>query len=164
MLVEALGGLADLNWHLTIAGAQDRSPETLSALKSRIANAGLQTRITLAGAVSDAELEALYDGADAFIMASHYEGYGMVLTEALAHGLPILTTTGGALAATAPDAACLKVSPGDRIAMAAALSHIIQDTPLRQRLGDAAWALAPSLPDWDDTARIVADVIKTKRY
>ena len=79
---------------------------------------------------------------------------------ALAHGLPAVTTTGGALGATAPDAACLKLAPGDPLAMAGALSHIIQDGALRQRLGDSAWALAPGLPDWDDTARIVAGALK----
>jgi glycosyltransferase involved in cell wall biosynthesis len=162
VLVAALSGLLHLPWHLTIAGADDRAPETAAALRAQIAAAGLESRITLTGAVSDVELETLYAGADIFVMASHHEGYGMVLAEALAHGLPIVSTTGGALAQTAPEAACLKLPPGDTMAMADALSHIMQDHALRQRLSDAAWQLAPTLPSWDETARIVADVLKAR--
>ncbi|MGL4728401.1 MAG: glycosyltransferase, partial [Bosea sp. (in: a-proteobacteria)] len=117
-------------------------------------------RITLAGAVSDAEIAALYASADLFVMPSHYEGYGMVLTEALSRGLPIVSTTGGALAQTAPDAACLKVPPGDVPAMAAALETMLTNDLLRRQKADAAWALAADLPRWDETAKIVAAALK----
>ena len=70
------------------------------------------------GPVDDAQLAALYDSADMFVLASHYEGYGMVLTEALARGLPIVCTTGGAAAETVPDGAALKVEPGSPRALA----------------------------------------------
>jgi glycosyltransferase involved in cell wall biosynthesis len=160
VLVAALATLADLPWRMTIAGADDRSPETAEALKAQIMACGLMGRITLTGAVSDADIAALYSGADVFVMASHFEGYGMVLTEALARGLPIVTTTGGALAQTAPDAACLKVPPGDAPALAAALRAMLTDAGLRHSKADAAWALAAGLPRWHDMAGIVARALK----
>ena len=160
VLVAALAGLADLPWRMTIAGAEDRSPQTTSALRALIAEAGLSGRVTLAGAVSDARLAAFYASADIFVMASHFEGYGMVLTEALARGLPIVTTTGGALADTAPEAACLKVPPGDAGALADAIRAMLGDGALRRQKADAAWALAASLPRWHGTAGVVARALR----
>jgi glycosyltransferase involved in cell wall biosynthesis len=160
VLVAALTGLSHLPWRLTIAGALDRSPQTVLALEAQIAASGLSGRISIAGAVTDAQIAMLYAGADLFVMASHYEGYGMVLTEALARGLPIVSTTGGALAETAPDDACLKVPPGDVPAMASALEAMLTNDMLRRQKAAAAWALADDLPRWDDTARIVASALK----
>lgn len=158
VLVEALASLRDRNWNLTIIGAGDRSPQTMRALTGQIAAAGLEDRILLAGAVGDVTLAAAYDRADLFVMPSLFEGYGMVLTEALARGLPIVCTTGGAAAETAPDAAALKVAPDDAGALAKAIASLI-DAPARRRaLADAAWSAAATLPRWRDTAAIVADV------
>jgi glycosyltransferase involved in cell wall biosynthesis len=156
VLVAALEGLADRDWRLTIIGAQDRAPQTMSALRRQIAAAGLSERIRLAGAVDDAALAVAYAGADLFVMPSLFEGYGMVLTEALARGLPILCTTGGAAAETAHDAAALKVPPGDVAALRAGLARLLDDADERRRRAEAAWAAAGALPAWRDTATIVA--------
>ena len=158
ILVEALASLRDRNWHLTIVGAGDRAPETMRDLTGRIAAAGLGDRILLAGAVDDTTLAEAYDRADLFVMPSLFEGYGMVLTEALARGLPIICTTGGAAAETAPDAAALKVMPGEAGALAKAIASLIDAPARRSALADAAWAAAATLPRWRDTAAIVAGV------
>jgi len=160
VLVTALAGLADRDWRLTIIGADDRAPATTQALRAQIAQAGLDDRITLAGAVPDATLAEAYDRADLFVMPSLFEGYGMVLTEALARGLPILCTTGGAAAETVPDEAAVKVAPGDADALAKGLVTLIDDAARRARLGDAAWAAAGSLPRWRDTAATVAEICR----
>jgi len=158
VLVEALSALRDRDWRLTIIGATDRAPDTMRDLAGQIAAAGLKDRILLAGAVDDATLATAYDQADLFVMPSLFEGYGMVLTEALARGLPLVCTTGGAAAETAPDEAALKVSPGDVGALAMALTSLI-DAPARRRaLADAAWSAAAYLPRWRNTAAIVAGV------
>lgn len=158
VLVEALETLRDRNWHLTIVGASDRAPQTMRDLTSQIAAAGLTDRILLAGAVDDTTLAAAYDRADLFVMPSLFEGYGMVLTEALARGLPIVCTTGGAAADTAPDAAALKVAPGETGALAKAIASLIDAPARRSALADAAWTAAAGLPRWRDTATIVAGV------
>ncbi|CAN0495823.1 unnamed protein product, partial [Phaeothamnion confervicola] len=88
VLIEALAPLKALSWRLDIAGATDRSPHTADEVKSLIVRHGLADRVGLLGPVGDVALGELYANADLFVMASHYEGYGMVLTEALARGLP----------------------------------------------------------------------------
>ena len=160
LLVRALGALRDRDWRLTIAGPTDRSPEALAALHAAIRDTGLADRITLAGPVDQERLAALYASADAFLMASLYEGYGMVLAEAMARGLPIVCTTGGAAAETVPDAAALKVPPGDERALSLAIGRVLHDTGLRRRMSDASWAAGQGLPRWEETARIVAGVIE----
>lgn len=159
VLIEALTPLAALDWQLTIAGA-DRDEAELRRVTDAIARAGLTDRITLAGAVDEARLAELYAAADLFVMPSLFEGYGMVLAEAMARGLPIVCTTGGAAAETVPDAAAIKVPPGDAAALREALARAIAEPPLRRALADASWAAASTLPRWTDTARIIADVIK----
>ena len=151
------------DWDLTIVGAVDRSPPTLDALREQIAKGGLDGRVEIAGPKSRAELDALYDGADIFVLASHYEGYGMVLAEALARGLPIVTTTGGAAAETVPDGAALKVPPGDPRALQQALRRLVDDASLRKEIGEASWSAGEGLPRWSDTATKIAAVIKEAR-
>ena len=86
LLVEALFPLKSLAWRLAIAGSADLDAGTARDLRRQIEHRGLSDRISLLGAVDAARLAELYDRADLFVMSSHYEGYGMVLTEALASG------------------------------------------------------------------------------
>ncbi|HEV2552792.1 MAG TPA: glycosyltransferase family 4 protein [Bosea sp. (in: a-proteobacteria)] len=158
VLVAALAGLSDRDWRVTIVGATDRATDTVAALVAQIEAAGLNGRIRLVGAIDDAALAEAYGHADLFVLPSLFEGYGMVLTEALARGLPIVCTTGGAAAETAPDDAALKVAPGDATALAKALASLIDAPARRQAMADAAWVAADALPRWRDTAAIVAGV------
>jgi glycosyltransferase involved in cell wall biosynthesis len=160
LLARALGPLAGLPWHLTIAGPTDRDPLARAALDAAIAEAGIAGRVKLAGAVDSATLDGLYAGADLFVSSSLYEGYGMALAEAMARGLPMVASTGGAAADTVPDAAALKVPPGDEAALSRALRIAITDEGSRRRMADAAWAAAALLPDWRETARTVADILR----
>jgi glycosyltransferase involved in cell wall biosynthesis len=160
LLVRALAALADLDWRLTIVGSLALSPPAVDSLRQAIAETGLADRISLVGAMPDAALDALYAGSDLFVAASLYEGYGMALAEALARGLPIVASSGGAAAETLPEDAALKVAPGDAAALTAALRRVMSDHGLRRSLADAAWTAAGRLPTWDDTAAAVAAALR----
>lgn len=159
VLIEALSKIADLDWRLTIAGALDRHPSTVDALRAAIEKHKLGNRINLAGKVVPATLERYYESADLFVSASLFEGYGMVLAEAMARGLPIVTATGGAAGDTAGRAVALHVEAGNVDELAAALHRALTDKKLRDRLADAAWDAGRALPTWSETARRVAAVI-----
>jgi glycosyltransferase involved in cell wall biosynthesis len=159
VLIAALAGLSDRQWHLTIAGAE-RDAATADKVRAAVASAGLSADVTFKGALSDVDLAAEYAKADLFVMPSLFEGYGMVLAEAMARGLPIVCTTGGAAAETCPDSAALKVAPGDPVAFRDAIAKVLGDNALRARMSDASWAAATGLPSWDDTARQIAAVLK----
>lgn len=148
------------DWHLTIAGALDRSPSTVDALRQQIAAERLGDRVDIVGPLAAEALDALYAASDIFVMASHYEGYGMVLAEAMARGLPIVATTGGAAAETVPDDAGLKVAPGDAAGLGAAIRRMIDDAALRQRTADASWTAGQQLPTWENAARIIAKALE----
>lgn len=157
VLIEALTAIADRDWCLTIVGSADYAPETTAAIVTGIRAAGLADRVLLAGAVHPESLGELYGKADLFVMPSLYEGYGMVLTEALARGLPVITTLSGAGAEALPDAAALKIPPRDVSALAKAIAKLIDAPAERRRRAGAAWAAAADLPRWSETARIVAE-------
>jgi glycosyltransferase involved in cell wall biosynthesis len=105
-------------------------------------------------------LDQLYAQADVLVSASLFEGYGMVLAEALVRGLPLVASTGGAAAETVPDNAALKVPPGDIAALTLALRRVIMDPALRARLAEASWTAGQALPRWSDTVGRIAAVLR----
>ncbi|KMO43096.1 glycosyl transferase family 1 [Methylobacterium variabile] len=162
VLVRALADLTDLDWSLTVAGSLDRAPACAATLRDLIAATGLADRVTLAGAVTPEALEQLYAEADLAVSASLFEGYGMALTEALARGLPLVATTGGAAAETVPPGAGRAVPPGDAAALATSLRDLIADAGRRATAAAASWEAGQRLPDWPATAAAVADALRTR--
>ena len=95
VLVEALAALKGRDWRLTCLGSLTRDPETVAAVRRAVAAHGLEDRITLAGEWPPERVGAAYAEADAFVLPSYHEGYGMAFAEALAWGLPVVATEAG---------------------------------------------------------------------
>jgi glycosyltransferase involved in cell wall biosynthesis len=159
VLIAALATLADLPWQLTIVGDPTRSADTTTALIHAVQLAGLTEKVSLAGVLSDDDLADEYTHADAFVTASHFEGYGMAVTTAMMCGLPVIATAGGALTQTVGDTGLL-VPPGNIDALAAGLRQAIVDPELRAKLRGASLARAEELPTWSDTASDFAGAIE----
>ena len=157
--VEGLAPLQHIDWRLTIAGALDRHPDAVAMVRQAIHDHHLEDRVTLAGKVVPATLDHYYESADLFVSASLFEGYGMVLAEAMARGLPMVIAAGGAAAETAGEAAALHVEAGNVQALTSALERALTDKKLRDSLADAAWEAGRTLPTWNETARRIAAVI-----
>ena len=153
-----LGGLAtvtDLSWRCACVGSLDRAPAFADHVQRRALAAGLRDRVHFAGPRTGAALDSAYAAADLLVLASHGETYGMVVTEALARGVPVLATDVGGV----PEAlghGGLLVPPGDPQAFGAALRRWLEDASLRERLRRAASERRATLPGWEDTASAVA--------
>jgi glycosyltransferase involved in cell wall biosynthesis len=93
------------------------------------------------------------------VLASRFEGFGMAYAEALAHGLPVIGTTGGAIPDTVPAEAGLLVEPGNVAALALALKKIIESRDLRDNLGMGARRIALIQPTWAESAQRFSEVL-----
>lgn len=152
-LVEALAGLKHLPWRLTCIGSLERDTAAVVALRAAIENHGLGDRVDLAGERPPAALADAWHDADVFVLPSSHEGYGMAYAEAMAHGLPVIGTTAGAIPDTVPGTAGLLVAPGDVAALREALHRMLVDPPLRRHLAAGARQAAAALPDWPAAVR-----------
>jgi glycosyltransferase involved in cell wall biosynthesis len=159
VLIKALAPLANLNWQLDIVGDDARDLSTTEHIKALILEHQLQNRIHCTGAVDQDVLLHYFAQADIFVLASHYEGYGMAFAEALAAGLPIIGTTGGAIPHTVPPSAGILVEPGQVNALRQALKQLLTDDLLRQQLKLGAQNCANSLPSWEQSAIIFAQAL-----
>jgi glycosyltransferase involved in cell wall biosynthesis len=161
VLVAALARLRHLSWQLVVAGDCGRSPQTSRQVSADIVRLGLADRITLLGAVRSDQVAPLYASADLFVLPSRFEGYGMVYAEAIAHGLPVVGTTAGAIPDTVPAGAGVLVPPDDVEALAATLQLLITSPDERERL--AAGARAAAFPSWKEQAALFAGVLESVR-
>ena len=148
VLVEALARLRDLDWNLLCVGSLKRDPTTARLVRRMISAAGLEGRITLAGEWPPQSVAHAYRKADAFVLPSLHEGHGMVFAEAMAHGLPLIATTAGAIPETVSPEAALFVPPGDSAALARALRRVISEPALAARLAAGSRAAGGRLPEW----------------
>lgn len=148
VLVEALNDLRDRRWHLSCAGSLTRDPGTVAALEHQIERLRLTSRVSLLGELDDAALERYYARADLFVLPSYLEGYGMALADALARGIPVVSTTAGAIPETVPASAGVLVPPGDSRALGKALARLIDDDEARAGLAAGARAARTALPTW----------------
>jgi glycosyltransferase involved in cell wall biosynthesis len=164
VLLDALAATTAFSWRCVCVGSLDREPEFVERLQRRRVDAGLEDRVCFPGPRTGADLDHSYATADLVVLASRAETYGMVVTEALARGLPVLAAEVGGLPealghgtdGTRPG---LLVPPGDAAALAAALRAWLGDAKLRGRLRRAACERRESLPGWSTTTAVVAGVL-----
>jgi glycosyltransferase involved in cell wall biosynthesis len=164
LLVDALAATADLCWHCVCVGGLDRDPPFVEGLRRRVHDCGLSGRMSFPGPRIGADLDRSYAAADLMVLASRAETYGMVVTEALARGLPVVAAEVGGLPeavghgvdGTRPG---LLVPPDDPAALAAALRAWLGDAELRGRLRRAARERRESLPGWSTTTSVVAGIL-----
>ena len=156
VLVEALSECADLAWTCVCVGALDRAPEFAAGLRS--------DRVQFVGTRAGAALDASYAAADLLVLPSRAETYGMVVTEALARGIPVLATAVDGVPealGAAPDGTLpgTLVPPDDPASLAAAVRGWLTGPELRSEWRTAARARRETLAGWDTTTRRVSEVL-----
>ena len=158
ILVAALAKIRDLSWQAQIVG-KTHDPAVEANLRRQIEDLHLTDRVALTGLLDDADLIERYRRATIFALATRYEGYGIVLGEALLHGLPIVTCRTGAVPDTVPDGAGILVPVDDAERFAAALRRLLSDDELRQGMSKTARQAGQALPSWDETSAIADTVL-----
>jgi glycosyltransferase involved in cell wall biosynthesis len=164
VLLDGLAAATDLRWRCACVGSLEREPAFAAAVRRRARERGLGGRVRFPGPRTGPQLDRAYASADLLLLASHAETYGMVLTEALARGVPVLAAEVGGVAealgeggdGTRPG---LLVPPGDPEALGAALRAWLSDAALRGRLRRAARERRASLRGWPATSAALAGVL-----
>jgi glycosyltransferase involved in cell wall biosynthesis len=135
---------------LELVGETDADPAYAERVRAVLAG-GRGASIVVRGPVDDATLGSAYAAADLFVLASRYEGYGIVYAEALAQGLPVIACDAGPVRELVGDEAALLVPPGDVGALSEVLDLLLGDATRRKRMSAAARRRAGELPRWEDT-------------
>ncbi len=99
-----------------------------------VAQLGLGGHVHFVGAVPDDELPLFYSAADAYVLPSLHEGFGIPCLEAMACGTPVIATSGGALPEVVGDAGYLLADPRDHGELSLALERLVYDEDTRRRL------------------------------
>jgi glycosyltransferase involved in cell wall biosynthesis len=164
VLLDALAMLAGLRWHCVCVGSVERAPAFAEGLRRRVLNCGMDDRVRFSGPQIGDDLARSYGAADVLVLPSRGETYGMVVTEALARGLPVIAAEVGGVPEAMGHGADgtrpgLLVPPDDPRALCDALRAWLEDADLRRRLRRAARERRESLARWSTTTSVVADVL-----
>jgi glycosyltransferase involved in cell wall biosynthesis len=126
---------------------------------------GLQDVVTFTGRISAEELVKRYSASEVAVVPSLYEGFGFPAAEAMACGIPVISTTAGALPeVVGPDGeAGMLVPPADPDALAGAIRRMMADDLMRKRMGEAARKRVESLFTWEEAARKTVAVYEEAR-
>jgi glycosyltransferase involved in cell wall biosynthesis len=160
LLLDALAGIPERHWFLSCVGSEDRHPSHADGLRARVQQLRLENVVEFCGEADAARVSAFYDRSDLFVLPTLYEGYGMAVAEALARGLPVITTTTGGLQDLVTNEAGILVPPGDVAALRTALSRVISDGQLRSRLAEGARRVRERLSTWQDASARMARLLE----
>jgi glycosyltransferase involved in cell wall biosynthesis len=164
VLLDALATITDLSWACLCVGSTDRDPAFAETLRRRVLDGELADRVRFAGPRINADLDCSYASADLLVLPSRAETYGMVVTEALARGLPVVAAdVGGVAEALGHGAGGIKpgllVPPDDPAALAAGLRAWLRDGEVRLAWRRAARERRASLSGWSTTTSVLAGVL-----
>ncbi|CAH0251685.1 Mannosylfructose-phosphate synthase [Arthrobacter sp. Bi26] len=192
LLLDALARLTDLPWTASLIGSDTAHPAYAAQLRNSVECLGLAGRVSIPGELRGPALEAEWDAADLSLLISRAETYGLVVTESLARGIPVVVREGtGAVEALGagsrpsapgpdnrpdnrpvsrpdvpvPDTPLPGAAVGlgtDPAPLADLLRRWLGDEALRERWRDAAADARGRLPGWDATARTVLELLSTE--
>ena len=165
VLLDALSTMPELRWHCRCVGSLDRDPAFARQLRLRSVDLGLGQRLSFPGPGVGSDLDRSYAAADLLVLASRGETYGMVVTEALARGLPVIAADVGGVPEALGHAGDgsrpgALVPPGDPAGLGAALRAWLDDAALRHRWRRAARQRRAALAPWSATTSTLAGVLQ----
>ena len=150
--LNAVAALAEDDFFLHVVGGASAEPETWEQAQALIKKHGLSDKVKMYGRVEDEQLQALYELADVFVLPSYWEGYGIVFLEAMSFGLPVVSTTAGAIPEVVThEKNGLLVRAGDVQALSQALHRLIVQPDTRAKFAEHAAQAVRQAADWKQT-------------
>jgi glycosyltransferase involved in cell wall biosynthesis len=161
-LVPLLEAVAKLRTERAVELVVIGRPRPGGRVDRAIKRLALEDTLRCISGISDRELATLYGEAQVAIIPSLYEGFSLPAVEAMACGVPVVATTGGALPEVvgADGETALLVPPDDPGALAAAIGRLLDDSALRERLGAAGRQRVLTRFTWGVTAEGTAECYK----
>lgn len=170
-LLRALSRLGDLPWTLELVGSDTIDPEYADSLRTFARHHLPHGRVTFRGALTGADLDEVWDATDLLTLTSTSETFGMVVTEALARGIPALVPAGtGAVEALMGHGSAMPhpgvqspgtvINPRDADGIAASLTTWLTEPGRRNRWREAAVSRRPRLQTWAETAEELARILQ----
>ena len=146
----------DMDLKLTIIGG----PPDGKYSSGLVSEYGLQDSVTFTGRISHEELVKQYGASQVAVVPSLYEGFGFPAGEAMACGLPVISSSAGALPEVVgrDGEAGVLVPPADPEALAAALKRVMADEEMRRRMGAAARKRVETLFTWEQAGKRTVEV------
>jgi glycosyltransferase involved in cell wall biosynthesis len=155
-LLEAVAAIAPKHpIRLVVVG----TPNENGAVAELIRRLGIAERVHFTGRIADAEYVRQYARATLAVVPSVYEGFGLPVGEAMACGVPVISTTGGGLPEVVGDAGIL-VPPADPLALAQAITALLKDPRRARALGEAGYRRVQAVFTWERAAAQTAAVYR----
>lgn len=169
LLIDAFSVVApripDSSLHLAVGGSSLNASEQkiLDELKEQAAKLGLADRVKFSGYVADADLADYYRAADAFVLSSRYEPFGMTAIEAMACGTPtVITTHGGLYRAVTFGRHALYADAFDKEDLGISIMKVLRHPRLSSRLARMGAHKARSLFTWTGIAQQLVSLIEER--
>jgi len=161
-LLDAMQQLRNRDIVLNIVGNLGDDPEYALRLQKYAEEHGLDKTVVFHGWLSQEELHCQYARAHVFVLPSLWEGFGIVLLEAMAFGLPVIATSTGAIPELVEDGVNgLVVPPRDSQALARAISRLLDSPTLRMTLGHNAMLSSQNALTWQQASQLFSRVLRT---
>jgi glycosyltransferase involved in cell wall biosynthesis len=162
VLVEALARVADRPWTAVLAGPTNRDPGFVAALRAAIAGHGLAGRVAVPGPLTGRALDAAWTAADLLVLPSRAETFGMVVTEALARGVPVVASRVGGVGEAMGGGGPIPGSwvPAENVpALVAVLRRWLADPVLRSGWRLSALGRRGTLEPWSSPSHLISRVL-----
>ena len=160
VLIRALYRLTAWDWTLHLYGDMEREREYTASVRSLIQQLKMEHRIIMHGIVERLEISPVFLNADLFVMPSLFESYGMALSESLAHGLPVVSSSAGNIPYTVPAGMGLLTEPGNEEQLADAIRSLFEDPAKYSALCSAASQYYIHARTWEQAVAEFAIIIQ----
>ncbi|MBL4902448.1 MAG: glycosyltransferase family 4 protein [Desulfocapsa sp.] len=160
-LIRAVSNLRHSHFKLFLVGKYNKMSSSHKSLTLCIADNNVAEKVQFLGRISDEKLDELYRKADIFAFPSLWEGYGIVLAEAMTYGLPVVSTNVSAIPEIVSNGENgILVNPGNVKQLTEALDELMGNDNLRREMGEKSIEIANSFKNWDEVGKVLVKKIE----